>query len=109
MIYKIILMFPLSFPQAFALFGHICFFLSLDTEESRGEHSTIDKEIDEKEKEKEKEQEKMVLNKEKSVKCYLTALKLDPLNEEAGWGVSEIYMGRGGNFNADRNIFFINY
>ena len=50
--------------------------------------------------EKEKERERMELNKDKSVKCYMKALKIDPLSEEAGWGVSEIFLSKEGKIDA---------
>jgi hypothetical protein len=36
------------------------------------------------------------LDEDKAAKCYIGALKLNPLNEEAGWALSEIYMSKGG-------------
>ena len=48
----------------------------------------------------EKEKERMELNKDKSVKCYMKALKIDPLSEEAGWGVSEIFLSKEGKIDA---------
>jgi hypothetical protein len=36
------------------------------------------------------------LDEDKAAKCYVGALKLNPLNEEAGWALSEIYMSKGG-------------
>ena len=36
------------------------------------------------------------INNEKALKCYLMALQIDPLNEEAGWGASEIYLMKTG-------------
>jgi hypothetical protein len=36
------------------------------------------------------------LDEDKAAKCYIGALKLNPLNAEAGWALSEIYMSKGG-------------
>jgi superkiller protein 3 len=32
------------------------------------------------------------VDREKAIKCYTKALGIDPLDEEAGWGISELYM-----------------
>jgi tetratricopeptide (TPR) repeat protein len=32
------------------------------------------------------------IDKEKAIKCYTKALGIDPLDEESGWSISEIYM-----------------
>ena len=62
-----------SLPQAFTYLGHYFY--------------------------QEKEKENSVggpLDEDKATKCYIGALKLNPLNEEAGWALSEIYMSKGG-------------
>ena len=71
------------FHQAYTLFGHIYSLLSSGTPVSG----------------KDNESEKLKqINNEKALKCYLMALQIDPLNQEAGWGASEIYMEKSGEF-----------
>ena len=63
--------------------------LSSDTAASGTQSNSI--QIQESEKHTEREKT-IKLNNEKALKCYLMALQIDPLNEEAGWGASEMYL-----------------
>ena len=91
--FYLICQFSSSFVQAYTLFGHIYSLLSSDNQAS-GIQDTLSGVQD---LEKEIEREKMInINNEKALKCYLMALQIDPLNEEAGWGASEIYLMKTG-------------
>ena len=91
--FYLICQFSSSFVQAYTLFGHIYSLLSSDNQAG----GTRDTPTGIQDLEKEIEREKMInINNEKALKCYLMALQIDPLNEEAGWGASEIYLMKTG-------------
>ena len=91
--FYLIFQFSSSVVQAYTLFGHIYSLLSSDNQAG----GTRDTPTGIQDLEKEIEREKMInINNEKALKCYLMALQIDPLNEEAGWGASEIYLMKTG-------------